>query len=406
MNLEGVFMRRTLLLVLALGLAACEEPLTTDSDDFADSDEVATDTNGDTVLDDSKIHTIDLELPASDWQAIIDEAAAYENNNADYPYAAASLTFDGTELAGDVGVRLKGHISIELTEGHSFPLKLDFNKYEEDLTLDGLKKLNLHTNFNGPPVPIMREFLSYEAWREFNVAASRTAFARVTMNGEDLGIYVMVEQVDGGFIKREFEGPYGDLYKPEQQSGGLEYHGTNINDYPEINHKWPDETDHSSLLAALEVLDSGSVHEVQEVFDAQGVLTYLAGNVVLGSWDSYPYTGHNYYLYEEIPGRFTMLPWDMNGSQEAEGLSLCSPMEGNLSGLLLREPELQNQYFDIASEFLEGPGSADWLDERLDKAQALLGSEISNEDIESLRMDIRHRTSRLEAELHSTGECH
>ena len=360
---------------------------------------------GDRVFDDSRIHTIQIELGAADWQAIIDAADAYENVNAKFPYAPARVAFDGEELAGDIGVRLKGHISIELTEGHSFPLKLDFDRYTEDQSLDGLRKLNLNTNFNGPPLPILRDWLSYESWRQFGVAASRTAFARVRLNDEELGIYVMVEQVDGDFIEREFDAPYGDLYKPEQQTGSLEYRGDDIDDYPDIGHKWPKDSDHASLLAALAALDSRSLGEVERAFDVEGVLTYLAGNVVLGSWDSYPYTGHNYYLYEEVPGRFTMLPWDMNGSQEAQGLTICSPVEGLLSGLILQEPGWQGRYLQIVSEFLHGPGSAAWLQERLDRARDLLGPEISEDEVEVLRGEIRARTEALEEAVAVVTGC-
>ena len=390
---------------LAFVLGACAPPGGNGLLPVNEQQELDPTAAGAEVFDDSRIHTIDLGLGASDWQAIIDAADAYENVNAKFPYARARVSFDGEELAGDIGVRLKGHISIELTEGHSFPLKLDFDRYTEDQSLDGLRKLNLNTNFNGPPLPILRDWLSYESWRQFGVAASRTAFARVRLNDEELGIYVMVEQVDGDFIEREFDAPYGDLYKPEQQTGSMEYRGDDIEDYPDIGHKWPGSSDHASLLAALAALDSRSLDEVERAFDVEGVLTYLAGNVVLGSWDSYPYTGHNYYLYEEVPGRFTMLPWDMNGSQEAQGLTICSPVEGLLSGLILQEPGWQGRYLQIASEFLEGPGSATWLEERLDRAQGLLGSALREDEVEVLRGEIRARTEALHEALAIVTGC-
>ena len=390
-----------LLLGCALGLGACAAP-SPPPPPGAPPDAGAP---GAQVFDESVVHTIEIELAALDWQAIIDAADAYENVNADFPYAPARLRFDGTDVAGDVGVRLKGHISIELTDGHSFPLKIDLDRYTPDQTLDGLRKLNLNTDFNGPPVPILRDWLSYEAWRQFGVAASRTAFVRVRVNQEDLGVYVMVEQVDGDFIQRHFEPPYGDLYKPEQQTGGLEYRGDRIDDYPDINHKWPGDSDHAALLEALAALDSRSPERVERAFDATGVLTYLAGNVVLGSWDSYPYTGHNYYLYEQTPGRFTMLPWDMNGSQEPGGLTVCSPVEGLLSGLLLQDPAHQDGYFDILAAFLDGSGSASWLEARLDDAVDLLGEDLWAEGVEMLRGDIHGRTESLHEALAVVSGC-
>jgi len=357
------------------------------------------------VFDESFVHTLELFLSEASWQAIIEEAAAYENDNPARPYYHAQLSFDGETLDSDIGIRLKGHISIALSEGHSFPLKLDFNRYADKQTFDGLKKLNLNNNFNGPSLPIVRDFVGYNAWKEFGVAASRTSFAHVIVNHEYLGIYALVEQVDGGFLKRHFTEPYGDLYKPEQISGTLEYRGSHISDYPDIGHKWPDESNHSSLLNALDVLNSEHPSDIGIVFDIEGVLTYLAGNVALGSFDYYPITGHNYYLYEELPGRFNMLPWDMNGSQEAMVPPLCSPIEGILSRKLLEDPAYETRYLELLSEFLMTAGSVEQLSARLNAAQSLLGSAFPTEEFEGLRQGIITRVNRLKSEIESTSSC-
>ncbi len=358
------------------------------------------------VFDDSKVHTVELTISPSDWQKIIQEAAEYENTNPKRPYYPAQLVFDGAPAGGDIGVRLKGHLSIELSPGHSFPLKLDFDRYQDGLRLDGLKKLNLHTNFDGPSLPIMREYLSYGAWREFGVAAPRAAFTTVKVNGEKLGVYVMVEQVDGGVIKRHFQPPHGDLYKPEQKSGHLEYRGPAISDYPEIGHKWPAQSDHASLLHAVETLANGSATQIEEVFHADGVLTYLAGNVALGSWDCYPTTGHNYYLYELEPGRFTMLPWDMNGSLEAAPHFLtCDPAHGHLSGKLLSQPVGDVRYREILESFVASAASQERLNVRLDAAAQLLGDAVEKEAVEALRKEIAERATLLSEDMAANKSC-
>jgi len=357
------------------------------------------------VFNESVIHTVELSIAENDWQAIIEEADAYENTNPDRPYYQAQLRFDGELMDNDIGVRLKGHISIQLSNGHSYPLKLDFNRYAGEQTLDGLKKLNLNNNFQDPPLNIVRDFIGYNAWREFGVAASRTAFAHVRVNQEDLGLYVMVEQVDGGFIKRHFTEPYGDLYKPEQVSGTLEYHGPHITDYLDIGLKWPDESDHSSLLYALEVLQSGQVEDIGEVFDIEGTLTYMAGFVALAAFDYYPLTGHNYYLYESDPGRFTMLPWDMNGSLEAMNPPLCSPVNGLLSRKLFEDPGLEARYLEILTDFLNSAGSVEQLFARLDAAQQLVGPEFPPELFEGIRHDIMTHVDWLRSEIGSTTSC-
>ena len=360
---------------------------------------------GKVVFNDTYIHSVELFMSDRDWQSIIEEAAAYENTNPKRPYYEALCIFDGTLLGHPVGIRLKGHISIPLSRGHSFPLKLDFNRYMETQHLDGLKKLNLNNNFNGPPLTIVRDFISYRVWRAYGVAASRTAFAEVFLNKEYLGIYALVEQVDGGFLKRNFEMPYGDLYKPEQISGSLEYRGPRISDYPDIGHKWPEDSDHSSLLHAIEVLHTGHIEAIGEVFDLESVLCYLAGYVALGIFDYYPITGHNYYLYEEKPGRFSMLPWDMNGSLEVGHPGICSPVQGYLSRKLLEDPGLHARYFEILSDFLNTACSPESLNTHLQHARSLLGPEFPPEDFDGLEQDIFARAEWLRAEIESAHSC-
>ena len=395
-------------LVATLLLAGClAEPLTSEplASEPVDRSNIPAMDAGNRVFDESVVHSITIDLAADDWADIEAAADAYENVNAQFPYHEATLSFDGEELAGTVGVRLKGHISIPLSHGHSYPLKIDFDRYQEDQELDGLSKLNLNTNFDGPALPIARDFISYDAWRAFDVAASRTAFTTVRVNGEELGTYVMVEQVDGGFIKRNFEGPHGQLYKPEQITGDLHYRGPDIEDYEDINHKWPDEPDHAPLLHALEVLDDGPLHEVEEVFDVEGVLTYLAGNVALASWDSYAVTGHNYYLYELEPGRFTLLPWDMNGSLEGGGDSLCVPHGALLSGRLLSDPDNEDRYFEIVEEFLNTAASDAELLQRMERARDRVGDHFPHEHWQILEEQIRQRSDLLEEQIEGTPTC-
>ncbi len=403
--------RLGLLCALSPALFGCSPDVTPDEqtatvvDAGASSDGSSTATAaGLKVFDDTRLHTIELSLSSSDWQTLIAEAAQSQGYGDVHPYVRARVSFNDVELDADVGLRLKGHLSLQLAEGHSFPLKLDFNRFQKGLTLDGLKKLNLHTEFDGRTA-IVRDYLSYEAWRQFGVAASRTSFARVKVNQEDLGVYVLVEQVDGDFLARHFDKPLGDLYKPEQISGSLEYCGANISAYPDIGHKWPDQSDHTSLLHALKVLDSGSLSEVAQVFDVSGVLTYLAGNVALGSRDFYPTTAHNYYLYEKSPGLFTFLPWDMNGSQDND-THVCSAAQGHLTGRLLEEPTYEELYFDTLSDFLAGPGSSTWQVQRLNAAAKLLGSVVSDEQIAALHEQILQRCGRLQTELTATATCH
>ncbi|MBT3224641.1 MAG: hypothetical protein HN348_36705, partial [Proteobacteria bacterium] len=172
-----------------------------------------------------------------------------------------------------------------------------------------------------------------------------------------------------------------------------------------INHKWPDEPDHEPLLNAIQVLQDGSQEELAQVFDVEGVLTYLAGNVVLASFDSYAITGHNYYLYEAKPKQFNMLPWDLNGSLDPGATNLCTPHQGLLSGRLLEDPNNAELYIDIVDEFLQTAGSDDALFERFDQAYGLVGSEFEENHWNELEEQILNRSASLEDELANDAGC-
>jgi spore coat protein H len=48
------------------------------------------------------------------------------------------------------------------------------------------------------------------------------------------------------------------------------------------------------------------------VFNVDGFLRYMAVVVTLSEWDIYPYTGNNYYLFNNpSTGRFEWIPWDL-----------------------------------------------------------------------------------------------
>ncbi len=348
-------------------------------------------------------------MAGEDWQLLIREAALSEGYDDDRTYVRAQFAMDGVSATSDVGIRLRGHFSLTNARGHSFPLKVDFNRFDADQTFDGLAKLNLNSELG--PLSQIREHVSYQAWRDFGVPAPRTSFARVSLNGEELGLYVTVEQIDGRFLARNFPEPRGDLYKPEQKSGSLEYRGDDIQRYPDIGHKWPDDTDHAAFLAAVRAIGSEDLTRVSESFDIRSVLVYLAGNVVLGNWDNYRNTGHNYYLYEAEPGRFVMLPWDMNGSLEGwSGVCDADLWEGYreeppLAPLLLSDAGFESEYLDLLRQFLEGPGSYESLARRIHAATRLLGGAVSPEESAAVLQMTRERTDALTEFLAAEVSC-
>jgi hypothetical protein len=182
------------------------------------------------IYDPSKVVFIDLTLSPT-------EEAKLEAEPGEYVKGTFSLTrsSDGTPAGEEaspviaprpVEVRLKGNV------GGSFrPLtgkagfKLKFKKTE---TVFGLRKMTLNNMVQDPSM--VHETLAYAAFRAAGVPASRTGFAYVRLNGNDVGVYLDLENLDeiglarifGSFDKETqhlYEGEDGHDVKPGEAKG-------------------------------------------------------------------------------------------------------------------------------------------------------------------------------------------
>ena len=66
----------------------------------------------------------------------------------------------------------------------------------------------------------MKDYVSYEAFRAAGVPAPLTSYVWLTVNGEDRGLYMAVEDLSESFLERNHGGA-GVIYKPESSDLGL-----------------------------------------------------------------------------------------------------------------------------------------------------------------------------------------
>ena len=178
---------------------------------------VDVDGDSDVLFDQDVVHTFDIGL-SEENQAFLDGDPAAEE------YVAGSLTFDGETLE-DVGVRYKGSIGAFLgcVSGDNFAqpsgektctklsMKLKINWQGADREFYGQRKIQFHAlNLDDS---LLRDRLFYWMFDQAGVPSPRATHARVTINGEFVGLFALVEQVDGRFTRDRFEDGKGNLYK-------------------------------------------------------------------------------------------------------------------------------------------------------------------------------------------------
>jgi hypothetical protein len=113
----------------------------------------------------------------------------------------------------------------------------------------------------------------------------------------------------------------------------LIYYGPDIEDYPTQGGLYAygkatneEQADYSDIISLMYVID-GVTYEtpedfaaaLEQVLNVDTFLRYMAVVNILGNWDSYPYTGNNYFLFNNSgSGRFEWIPWDLTWGSNAQ----------------------------------------------------------------------------------------
>lgn len=270
------------------------------------------------VYDPGQVFIVDLTLSPTEKAKLEAEPGEYVKGTFEMTKSADG-TPSGTEVpfisSRNAEIRLKGNVGgsfRDLSEKAAFKLK--FKKAE---AVFGLRKMTLNNMVQDPSM--VHETLAYSAFRAAGVPASRTGYAYVRLNGEDIGVYLDLENLDEIGLKRIFgsfddktqhlyEGENGHDVKPDEAA---EFE---VDEGPEDNI-----ADLEALIEAVNDEGSGPFSErVAANADLVEMTKMWAVEKYIDHWDGY--SGHtdasqvgerpnNYYLFSEPSGRFQMLPW-------------------------------------------------------------------------------------------------
>lgn len=308
----------------------------------------------------ASIKRIDLTFSQSNWWA---QLIANYSSETEMP---AAMSYDGTALAYNVGVRFKGFTSYQQnsTEKKSFNISLDYVNNDQDL--NGYQNLNLNCAFGDNA--FMREVI-YETVNQYYIPALANNYVDLYINGEYWGIYVNSQQVDGDLIKEWFLTNNGTRWRAEPSNStggmgggfgtgtsGLNYLGTSASKYePYYTLKKSNKDDPWSDLVTtctkLNATSSTSYSDIAAVLDVDRTLWFLACENVFDDEDGYIHKGGtDYYLYWEVEtGRMVPLEYDGNSCLQS-GYTSWSPFyNGNNSNFpllskLLAVPNFRQRY--------------------------------------------------------------
>ncbi|MCP4807413.1 MAG: hypothetical protein GY913_12220 [Proteobacteria bacterium] len=243
------------------------------------------------LFSDDDIWRIDLEF---------DSGARSDLRNDPYDWAEGLFTLQGVSFP--IGAHVKGSSTYSSFDDKP-SLKLDFGYVHEGLRYGSIRRVNLHNQVLDPIVS--SEWLTYGFYRAADLPAARVGYARLYIDGEDRGIYTIVEDPEDDFLRRWFDDPDGNLY--ENASNYCDFTSVGCFDREES-----DEGDDSSLEALIEAANASRgewLAGMQDQMDWDRYVGFLAMERTIAHWDSYSYDLSNYRVYHDPSAGWSFLPW-------------------------------------------------------------------------------------------------
>jgi hypothetical protein len=347
----------------------------------------------DDLFNDAMLQDVRLVMSSRDWDTL--KARASENT-----YYPADLTWSGVTVR-NIGVRSRGGAT---RNGVKPGLRVDINHYVTDQEFLGLKALVLDNMFSDPS--LIRETVAMKMFARMTLAAPRESHARVYVNNEYVGAYVVVEPVDRTFIARVFGTDEGNverggyLFEYEWLSPyDLGYLGPELKAYaPKFKPQTRDTDSIVNIYAPLEEMirtinessDDEFAAAVGKHLDLNHFMTYLAIDSFVVEWDGIVgFVGmNNFYLYRSLNGVSQFLPKDKDASLANLPDSITARFDSNvLVRRAMAVPALREQFLNALRQcaaLAAEPGSDDprgWLEREVDRQTKLVTPAVADDPV-------------------------
>ena len=222
---------------------------------------------------------------------------------------------------------------------------------------EGMSTLNLV--FEAVDRFALAEPFAFGVYRRAGMDVSKTGFVRVTINQQELGYHVLIEQPNRTMLRRIGLHDGGHLYKAT-------WAGETPLDMHEKKSRLADGNgDLGGIIQALQASRGDAQWEVvRKNFDVAETIDYFAVNMLLSHWDGY---FNNYFAYHDTEGtgRWTFYPWDQDKA--------CGSFDGLRQGEVFAELPLDYGSWDNKApgwrgakqprtfqEYYHLPGASGW----------------------------------------------
>lgn len=300
------------------------------------------------LYDVDTLRTIQIQFHDSNWLQLLRQNYASETN------ILATVTVDGVSYP-NVGVRIRGNTSYTALPPGSekFSLKLEFDFVDPNQELMGYQELNLNNGFRDPT--FTREVVYNNYLAQF-IPNARANHVLVTLNGQNWGVYINVQQPNKRMLRDYFTNADGARISCQNNPNGpgLTYNGPSASGYTAYTVNHPGGfTDPivQALIPVTQAVTQGSLStwwEIDNTFAIDPSIWTVALENLLTDDDSYVNKGCDFFVYRNpIDGRTHLLQRDANETFTQSAWSITRNFTQTNKPVLSRVlsvPELRQRY--------------------------------------------------------------
>ena len=298
--------------------------------------------------------------------------AAQDALRKDSKHYVKAIVREGGQSYADVGVRLKGNTTFQTIDKKP-GLSLKFNEFVKQQEFHGRGRILLNNSQQDPTY--LSEAIGGEIFLAANVPAAKITFARVEMNGRDLGLYVVAEAANKEFLSQHFKKAKGNLYEGSNNdiTDKLEKDGGDSS---------TEQTDLRALASAAKEPDLAQRwKKLATALDLERFITFAAVEVLLGHHDGYTMDKNNYRIYHDpASDQMVFLPHGLDQLFAKTDEPLIPEWKGLVARAVLNTPSGQQKYLEKMSGLLAGVFKADALNARIKELSATIRPALAESD--------------------------
>lgn len=319
-----------------------------------------------------------------------------------------AIVREGGTVYTNVELHLKGSAGSFRSVDDNPGLTLNFEKFAPGQSFHGYHKISLNNSVQDRSY--LTEKICRELFESAGVPAPRAGFATVELNGNNLGLRVMVEGWGKHFLKRYFENTSGNLY-----DGGF---CQDINSSLAVN-SGDDPTDHSGLRALIAAVGERDPEQrfarLEQTLDMDRFLSFLAMDVITVDWDGYAMNHNNWRVFHDRgSNKMVFMPHGLDQmfgvERQTPQCSILPHMSGRVAHAVLALPEGRHRYLERISQLYTNVWHVDALLKRVDQLNAVLRPAIAasegssaaryhDREVEALKERISERDASLRQQL-------